>query len=71
MHNLYLVMMGCNTPTADKILMASGKKIFDNSLQAEYLKVIEEQASDIKEAFMKQQAKAVVCNMSNIFLERC
>ncbi|KAF8235292.1 hypothetical protein L208DRAFT_1541759 [Tricholoma matsutake] len=58
MHNLYLVMKGRETPTADEILMASGKKTFDNSLQAEYLKIIEEQASGIKEAFMKQQAKA-------------
>lgn len=71
MHNLYLVMKGCETPTADEILMASGKKTFDNSLQAEYLKIIEEQASGIKEAFMKQQAKVAVRNMSNIFLDGC
>ena len=71
MHNLYLVMKGHETPTADEILMASGKKTFDNSLQVEYLKIIEEQASGIKEAFMKQQAKVAVHNMSNIFLDRC
>lgn len=70
-HNLYLVMKGRETPTADEILMASGKKTFDNSLQAEYFKIIEEQASGIKEVFMKQQAKAAVCNMSNIFLDGC
>ena len=70
MHDLYLVMKGCDAPTADEILMASGKKTFDSSLQAEYLKIIVEQASGIKEAFMKQQAKAAVCNMSIIFLKR-
>ncbi|KAF8815359.1 hypothetical protein BYT27DRAFT_7009802, partial [Phlegmacium glaucopus] len=58
MHDLYLIMKGHDTPTADEILMALGKKTFNNSLQAEYLKIIEEQASGIKEAFMKQQAKA-------------
>ena len=63
MHNLYVVMKGCDTPTADEILMASGKKTFDNSLQAKYLKIIEEQALGIKEAFMKQQAKAAVRNI--------
>ena len=62
-------MKGHDTPTTDEILMASGKKTFDNSLQAEYLKTIEEQALCIKEAFMKQEVKAAVCNMSNIFLE--
>ena len=67
MHNLYLVMKGRNTPTADEILMASGKKTFNNLLQAKYLKIIEEQALGIKEAFMKQQAKEAVCNIQYIF----
>lgn len=63
MHDLYLVMKERDTPTADEILMASGKKTFDNSLQAEYLNIIKEQASGIKEAFMKQQAKVAVSNI--------
>ena len=63
MHDLYLVMKGHDTPTADEILMASGKKTFDNSIQVEYLKIIQEQALGIKEAFMKQQAKAAVSNV--------
>jgi len=42
--------------------MASGKKVFDNSLQADYLKVIEAEAAGIKEAFEKQKAKSAVCN---------
>ena len=71
MYDLYLVMKGCDTSTADEILMASGKKTFNDSLQAEYLKIIEEQASGIKEAFMRQQVKAAVCNVSNIFLKGC
>ena len=70
MHDLYLAMKGRDAPTADEILMAFRKKTFDSSLQAEYLKIIVEQASGIKEAFMKQQAKAAVCNMSIIFLKR-
>ena len=37
MQNLFLVMKSCETPTADEILMALGKKHFDNSIQAEYL----------------------------------
>ena len=53
MHDLYLIMKGRDAPTADEILMASGKKTFDNSLQAEYFKIIEKQASGIKEAFVK------------------
>lgn len=60
MYNLYLVMKARDTPTEDEILMASGKKPFNDSIQAEYLKLIEEQATGIKEAFAKQQAKAAV-----------
>jgi len=56
-------MKESDTPTTDEILMASGKKTFNNSLQAEYLKIIKEQASGIKEVFMKQEAKAAVCNI--------
>ncbi len=63
MHDLFLVMKSRDAPTSDEILMASGKKTFDNSLQAEYLKIIEEQASGIKEAFAKQQAKAAVSDV--------
>jgi hypothetical protein len=53
-------MKSRETPTADEILMASGKKRFDDSIQAEYLKIIAAQASGIKEAFAKQQAKELV-----------
>ena len=60
MHDLFIVMKSRDAPTPNKILMAAGKKPFDDSLQAEYLKVIEEQASGIKEAFAKQQAQAAV-----------
>lgn len=52
-----------DTPTNDEILMASGKKNFDDLHRAEYSKVIEAQAAGIKEAFAKQQAKAVVCSV--------
>lgn len=54
MHNLYLVMKHRNSPTEDEILMASGKKTFDDSVQAEYLRIIETEAAGIKEAFEKQ-----------------
>ena len=57
-----------DTPTNDEILMASGKKPFDNSLQANYLKIIEAQAAGIKEAFEKQKAKFAVCNIFCYFL---
>ena len=62
MHNLYLVMKQRDTPTDDEILMASGRKPFDNSLQADYLKIIEAEAAGIKEAFEKQKAKSTVRN---------
>jgi len=62
MHNLYLVMKQRDTPTNDEILMASGKKPFDNSLQSDYLKIIEAEAAGIKEAFEKQKAKSAVRN---------
>ena len=52
-----------DTPTNDEILMASGKKPFNNSLQADYLKIIEAEAAGIKEAFEKQKAKSTVCNV--------
>jgi hypothetical protein len=65
MHDLFLVMKSRDIPTADEILMASGKKPFEDSIQAEYLKLIEEQASGIKDAFAKQQAKAAVRNLLN------
>jgi hypothetical protein len=42
--------------------MASGKKLFDNSLQADYIKIIEAQAAGIKEGFEKQKAKSAVRN---------
>lgn len=64
MHDLFLVMKSREAPTADEILMASGKKTFNDSLQVEYLKIIEEQASGIKEAFAKQQERAAVCNLT-------
>ena len=62
MHNLYLVMKQRDTPTDEEILMAAGRKPFDNSLQADYLKIIEAEAAGIKEAFEKQKAKSTVCN---------
>ena len=62
MHNLYLVMKQRDIPTDDEILMASGRKPFDNSLQADYLKIIEANAAGIKEAFEKQKAKSAVCH---------
>lgn len=72
MHDLFLVMKGRETPTADEILMASGKKCFDESIQAEYLKMIEKQASGIKEAFAKQQAKDLVCDiLYSVFFLSC
>jgi hypothetical protein len=57
-----------DTPTTDEILMASGKKAFDNSLQADYLKIIETEAAGIKEVFEKQKAKSAV---RNFFLFCC
>lgn len=62
MHDLFLVMKTRNTPTDDEIVMASGKKPFEDSLHTEYLSIIEAQATGIKEAFVKQQAKAAVCS---------
>ena len=52
-----------DTLTDDEILMASGRKPFDNSLQADYLKIIEANAAGIKEAFEKQKAKSAVCHL--------
>jgi hypothetical protein len=67
MYDLFLVMKGRETPTADEILMASGRKHFDDSIKAEYIKIIEKQASGIKEAFAKQQVKESVCNILYFF----
>jgi len=64
MYQLYLVLKGRDTlPTADEILFASGKKAFDVSTHASYMKRLEEQAAGIKEAFARQQAKAAVCSL--------
>jgi hypothetical protein len=54
MHDLFIVMKTRESPTADEILMASGKKIFDDSLKADYLKIIEDQAVGIQKAFATQ-----------------
>jgi hypothetical protein len=40
--------------------MASGKKLFNNLLQADYLKIIEANTTGIKEVFEKQRAKSTV-----------
>jgi hypothetical protein len=69
MYDLFVVMKGRETPTADEILMASGKKNFDDSIREEYLKIIETQSLGIKEAFAKQQAKDSVCNLLYIIFE--
>lgn len=62
MYQLFLVLKARKaSPTANEILFASGKKPFDSSIHAEYIKKLEAQAAGIKEAFMRQQAKAVVC----------
>ncbi|KAF8798660.1 hypothetical protein BYT27DRAFT_7228363 [Phlegmacium glaucopus] len=45
MHDLFLVMKTRGTPTDDEILMASGKKDFNDLHHTEYFKVIEAQAA--------------------------
>ncbi|KAF8812634.1 hypothetical protein BYT27DRAFT_7086466 [Phlegmacium glaucopus] len=57
MHDLFLVMKIRDTPTDDEILMASGKKVLDGLRHTEYSKIIEAQATGIKEAFAKQLAQ--------------
>ena len=61
MYDLFLIMKTHDNPTNDEILIASGKKDLDDLQRAEYSKVIEAHAAGIKEAFAKQQLKAVVC----------
>jgi hypothetical protein len=61
-------MKSRKTPTDDEVLMASGKKQFEDSLHAEYLTIVEAQVAGIKEAFMKQQAKAEVRSPLFLFL---
>ena len=63
MYDLFLVMKTRDNPTNDEILTAAGKKDLDDLQRAEYSKVIEAQAAGIKEAFAKQQIKAVVCSI--------
>ena len=60
MYDLFLVMKTRDNPTNDDILIASGKKDLDDVQCTELSKVIEAQAASIKEAFTKQQTKAVV-----------
>ena len=69
MYNLYLVTKHCGTPTDDKILMALEKKPFDNSIQANYIKIIETEAAGIKEAFEKQKAKCAICCILRLFVK--
>ena len=61
MHDLFLIMKTRNTLTDDEILMASGKKKLDDTVHMEYLKIVEAQAVNIKEAFVTQKTKMVVC----------
>ena len=61
MYQLYIVLKGHDMPpTPDKILYASGKKPFDLSIHANYIKRLDSQVAGIKEAFTKQQAKSAV-----------
>jgi hypothetical protein len=61
MYQLYLVMKSHGTPpTADEILYASGKKLFDSSIHANYIERLDAHVTGIKEAFAKQQAKSAV-----------
>ena len=61
MYQLYLVLKGLNAPpTPDEILYASGKKQFDSSIHAGYVKRLDSQVAGIEEAFAKQQAKFAV-----------
>ena len=52
MYQLYLVLKGHNMPpTPDEILYASGKKQYDSSTHANYIKRLDSQVAGIKEAF--------------------
>lgn len=67
MHNLYLIMKSRKTLTNDEVLMASGKKQFEDLLHAEYLSIVEAQVAGIKDVFAKQQAKAAVGPPPSLF----
>ena len=61
MYQLYLVLKSHNMPlTPNEILYALGKKQFDLSIHADYIKRIDSHVAGIKEAFTKQQAKFTV-----------
>lgn len=61
MLQLYLVMKSSDRPpTSDEIMFASGRKPFDSTTHLSYVKELEEHTGNIKEAFLKQQAAALV-----------
>lgn len=47
-------------PTADEIMYASGKKLFDAEAEALYTGKLEKHTTSIKEAFARQEAAAAV-----------
>ena len=62
LHQLFLCMklQTKHPPTSEEIQFASGQKLFDSSIHAEYLQKLNAQTSGIKEAFDKQKANATV-----------
>ena len=62
---LYMKLRTEHPPTSEEIQFASGQKSFDPSIHAEYLQKLDVQTSGIKEALVKQKAKAAVCTSSS------
>jgi hypothetical protein len=62
MYRLYCVLKDRNeSPTPDEIAIASGNKVADPDLQAEWLKKLENTSDNIQKAFAAQEAQAAVC----------
>ena len=61
MHWLWCVLKDCNEPpTPDEIAIASGIKVADPDLQAEWFKKLDNTSENIQKAFAAQEAQATV-----------
>jgi hypothetical protein len=61
MYRLYCVLKDHEEPpTADEIAVASGNKVVDPDLQAEWLKKLETSSDSLHKAFAAQEAQAAV-----------
>jgi hypothetical protein len=69
MYQLYSILKDRDEPpTLSEIDIASARQRLDAKTEAEYLQRLEKSSANIKKAFQDQQARAIVSEISPVFL---